>query len=73
MFGTREDSAADDRTLLARHLSGDAGAFGLLVERHRDRLALHAAQVAEQLSVEVGEHSPGHQFKVETAARRSLR
>src|SRR3954471_11420069 len=38
MFGTREDSAADDRTLLARHLSGDAGAFGLLVERHRDRL-----------------------------------
>src|SRR4051812_49882820 len=38
MFGTREDSAADDRTLLARHLSGDAGAFGQLVERHRDRL-----------------------------------
>ena len=28
----------DDRALLARHVGGDRDAFGLLVERHRDRL-----------------------------------
>src|SRR3954471_5177897 len=30
--------AADDRALLARHTAGDREAFGVLVERHRDRL-----------------------------------
>jgi len=30
--------AADDRTLLARHVDGDPDAFGELVHRHRDRL-----------------------------------
>ena len=28
----------DDRELLARHAAGDRAAFGLIVERHRDRL-----------------------------------
>ncbi|MDQ3416919.1 MAG: sigma-70 family RNA polymerase sigma factor, partial [Actinomycetota bacterium] len=28
----------DDRTLVQRHVAGDAEAFGLLVARHRDRL-----------------------------------
>ncbi|MGW2249450.1 RNA polymerase sigma factor SigM [Kitasatospora sp. NPDC001660] len=30
--------ADDDATLLARHVAGDPDAFGLLVNRHRDRL-----------------------------------
>src|SRR5579884_3638425 len=30
--------ADDDRALLVRHVGGDRAAFGLLVERHRDRL-----------------------------------
>jgi RNA polymerase sigma-70 factor (ECF subfamily) len=33
-----EPTAPDDRVLLARHLDGDADAFGLLFRRHRDRL-----------------------------------
>ncbi len=32
------DRADDDATLLARHVAGDQEAFGLLVNRHRDRL-----------------------------------
>lgn len=32
------DAEADDRTLLAAHLAGDAAAFGALFARHRDRL-----------------------------------
>ncbi len=31
------DDEPDDAALLARHLEGDAGAFGVLVARHRDR------------------------------------
>ncbi|MFG2293211.1 RNA polymerase sigma factor SigM [Streptomyces sp. NPDC048603] len=33
-----EPGRADDRELLARHVAGDADAFGELVRRHRDRL-----------------------------------
>lgn len=32
------DGGPDDRALLAAHLDGDHHAFGLLVQRHRDRL-----------------------------------
>nr|CAA9319135.1 MAG: RNA polymerase ECF-type sigma factor [uncultured Nocardioidaceae bacterium] len=32
------DETDDDRQLMRRHLDGDPQAFGLLVERHRDRL-----------------------------------
>lgn len=32
------DPADDDAALLARHVAGDRDAFGLLVDRHRDRL-----------------------------------
>lgn len=34
----RSAAAADDRTLLRRHVDGDPDAFGELVRRHRDRL-----------------------------------
>ncbi len=33
-----EDDGPSDAELLARHVAGDRAAFGLLVERHRDRL-----------------------------------
>jgi RNA polymerase sigma-70 factor, ECF subfamily len=34
----RAESDAEDRALLARHVSGDREAFGALFQRHRDRL-----------------------------------
>src|SRR5437588_6659966 len=37
-LGARDDEAAADRALLARHVDGDADAFGELVRRHQDRL-----------------------------------
>ena len=36
--GARDDEAAEDRALLARHVAGDRDAFGELVRRHQDRL-----------------------------------
>lgn len=37
-LGARDDDAATDRALIARHLAGDRDAFGELVRRHQDRL-----------------------------------
>jgi len=38
ILGARDDEAAKDRDLLARHLAGDPDAFGDIVRRHQDRL-----------------------------------
>src|SRR3954447_10288064 len=37
-LGARDDEAARDRSLLARHVGGDRDAFGELVRHHQDRL-----------------------------------